>query len=112
MRLLVCGGRDFQAGDVFFQAMEALPFEPSLIIQGGARGADTLAKNWAYQKGVHCAEIRAMWHIHHKSAGMKRNRAMLQLRPDYVLAMPGGNGTDSMCDLATKQGVPVWRPWG
>jgi hypothetical protein len=53
MRVLVCGGRDYGQDEVeeqrLFEALDALhTTEPiELLIQGGARGADTMARLWA-----------------------------------------------------------------
>lgn len=35
------------------------------------------------------------------------NRAMLELRPDLVVAFPGGTGTAHMVSLAKKFGIEV-----
>jgi len=41
------------------------------------------------------------------AAGPIRNQWMLKYgKPDLVLALPGGAGTASMIDLASKAGVP------
>lgn len=63
MRLLVCGGRDY---DDFRKMTEILnEFRDkriiSIIIHGNARGADKLAGMWAKQKGVHTAVVDALW---------------------------------------------------
>lgn len=112
MILLVCGGRGFREIELFAQAIAGLPFTPTIIIQGGADGADRLAKQWASRNGIHCAEVRAMWENFGKAAGHKRNSAMLALKPDYCLAMPGGVGTRGMVGLCKRAGVVTWQPYG
>lgn len=111
MILLVCGGRNFNDQKALDNAMAELPFTPSLIVQGGARGADTLAKNWAIKKGIHYAEVPALWNYHNRGAGHKRNSAMLLLNPCYCLALPGGPGTDNMKNQCIKSNIPVWEPY-
>jgi hypothetical protein len=37
--------------------------EPDLIIQGGASGADRLAKKWALHNGVNCQQEPALWQL-------------------------------------------------
>jgi hypothetical protein len=112
MKLLVTGGRDFVDSVRFNEAMRQLPFKPDMIIQGGARGADTLAKHWAKANGVHPVTVDALWGFHGKAAGSLRNCAMLWLQPDYCLAMPGGSGTANMKQKAAEAGLPVWAPYG
>jgi hypothetical protein len=112
MILLVCGGRGFNDWAKFCDAMRGLPVAPTLIIEGDARGADRLAKTWASLEGVHCATVPPLWKQNGNAAGGDRNAAMLTLRPDYCLAMPGGSGTADMKRKASAAGVPVWAPWG
>jgi hypothetical protein len=110
MRLLVCGGRDFYDYDsVRIVLDEYLAAHPELhIAQGGARGADSLAAEWAVNRGVRVSTFLADWQTHGRSAGMKRNARMLRsFQPDAVLAFPGGKGTVHMCSVAAKAGVPV-----
>lgn len=111
MRVLVCGGRkynDYQAVDV---ALKSLPFEISIIIEGGARGADSLARAWAVKNKIHYAEVPALWSVYDKAAGFLRNEAMTLLNPEYCVALPGGAGTANMVSLCEKIGIPVWLPY-
>lgn len=111
MILLVCGGRAYVDYEAFCAAMRGLPFRPEVIIQGGARGADALAKAWARENGVHCAEVPALWNTFGKAAGSKRNAAMLALAPGYCLAMPGGAGTADMVRRCIDSKITVWEPY-
>lgn len=110
--VLVCGGRDFNDYNAFIRAMDALPFVISIIIEGGARGADSLAKRYAIEKGIHCAEVPALWDSFGKRAGHLRNEAMLLLNPKYCVAFSGGVGTQGMINLCKKENIPVWEPYG
>jgi hypothetical protein len=79
----------------------------SLIIHGGARGADTLAGNWGKQSGVHIAVVNALWDWYGKAAGHMRNDAMTLLRPELLLAFPGGRGTADMVTAARRHNISV-----
>lgn len=108
MIVLVCGGRDY-AGDVSCLGM----IDITLLIHGGARGADQRAAAWVREELlVHTCRVDAMWEQLGKSAGMERNKAMLLLKPEYVVAFPGGAGTAGMIRLAKAAGLPVWQPYG
>ena len=102
MIVLVTGGRNFSDRDKFNDVMDSLhfaqPFEA--VIHGAASGADTLANLWAFERGVQPVACPALWDYHGKPAGAKRNRAMLLLRPDLVIAFPGGKGTNDMVAAA------------
>lgn len=111
-KLLVCGGRDFTDYSKLELALKNLPFTPAIIIEGGYRGADTLAKQWAIYNSIHYAEVPALWEAFGGRAGPLRNYAMYLLNPEYCLAMPGGKGTQDMVNLCTTNNIPVWRPYG
>lgn len=115
MRVLVCGGRrygDFVRVSIALDALRAATVI-DVIIEGGATGADTLAHAWAKATGIRIESFPADWDLHGKAAGHIRNRKMLDHgRPDYVVAFPGGPGTADMVRQATREGLPVWRPYG
>jgi hypothetical protein len=115
-RILVCGGRDFKCREQLFQMLDTLagvsdeePLgEPVVIIHGAARGADSLADEWAVINWQTIEEYKAEWDKYGKRAGYIRNKRMLdEGKPDLVVAFPGGKGTAMMVDIATKAGVKV-----
>jgi len=112
MKLLICGGRTFNAYDQLDLAIRRLNQFPEIIIEGGAPGADRLARQWAKTNGFHFAEVPALWDYFNKGAGPRRNAAMLILKPDFCLAMPGGTGTADMIAKCQAANIPVWRPYG
>lgn len=133
MKLLVCGGRTFgDAPLVMPQSVELqraareraeqerrliwsflIDFHQStpvsLLIHGDARGADRAAGKWAQDAGVQEVICPANWKHFERRAGFLRNKAMLLLQPDLVVAFPGGSGTEDMCRQAEVAGVPVRR---
>ena len=113
MIVLITGGRDYTNHIDFDTAMSLLPFTPTLIVHGGARGADNLADLWSKKHGVFVVRMDALWDSHGKGAGPKRNQAMLHfIKPDYCVALPGGNGTADMVRRCEKAGIIVWKPYG
>ena len=111
MRALVCGGREFDNWELLSEVMESLDggsFENLTVIQGGAKGADFLARVWAKYHGREMEEYPADWKKHGKGAGAIRNQQMLDDgKPDLVIAFPGGVGTADMVRRAKKAGVEV-----
>jgi len=105
--VLVCGGRDYADRAFLFYTLSAEP-DITAIIQGGARGADEMAKEWAGANGVACEEFKANWAQYGRAAGPMRNARMLgDGKPDVVFAFPGGRGTADMIRQARKAGVKV-----
>jgi len=112
MRIVVTGGRDFSDGALVAKALSAVHRKHNidLLINGGARGADTLAANWARRAGIQVATVYADWRTHGKKAGILRNQQMLDAaKPDACVAFPGGRGTADMVARCAKAGLPVWQ---
>lgn len=110
VRVLVCGGRDYADGGRVFQVLShyhaSNPF--SVLIHGAARGADTLAGEWAEWAGVPVNPYPANWKMFGRAAGAMRNATMLRDgRPDVVIAFRGGVGTADMCRQARNANLPV-----
>lgn len=106
MIALVCGGRAYADFAAVCLCLDLIP-GVDLLIQGGANGADALAKRWARDRGIHCAQVDAYWELG-RMAGPARNHAMLLLKPDVVVAFPGGRGTEHMVKIARRAGIQVW----
>lgn len=112
MKLLVCGGRDYTDEREAFRVLDSIRLEHpvSMVIQGGARGADFLGRTWAERRLIPFAEYPADWNRHGKGAGPRRNQQMLDDgKPDLVVAFHGGVGTADMVRRAIDGGVPVKR---
>lgn len=85
---------------------EVTPF--TLIIEGGARGADRLARNYAKVMDIPCETYDAEWDKYGRGAGPIRNKRMLiEGKPDLVVAFPGGGGTANMIEQSRKAGIRV-----
>lgn len=119
MRVLVCGSREWNEPEVvsafvggFFGELCVPGADDLVVIEGGARGADRAAAEFAKRNPatVRLEEYPAKWDEYGKRAGMVRNKQMLdEGKPDVVLAFGYGRGTDMMVDLALAAGLPVYR---
>lgn len=130
MRVLVCGGRTFGVDDgvrmwiddqaviqrhvreqalftiILDQIHKRIPI--AQIIHGAAKGADSLANDWAFQKGVEVRLFPAEWDRYGRRAGPVRNAQMLREgQPDLVVAFPESRGTRHMVQIAREAGVGV-----
>jgi hypothetical protein len=110
VKVLVCGGRDYDDRDLVFIVLDRIHKETPIefVIQGEASGADALAREWAIDRKVALIGCHADWAKHGRAAGPIRNQDMIdRWEPSMVLAFPGGRGTADMVRRARKAGVPV-----
>lgn len=106
-RAIICGGRDYCEIEELMHALDAL--RPTFVIEGGARGADRLARVWAQVRGVPYKTVDADWNRLGKAAGHERNGRMLLEKPDRVIAFRGGKGTQNMVWQAREAHVATIR---
>jgi len=114
LRVLVCGARDYTNESKINEELDALfkAYGPFILIEGEAKGADTLAKRWGntHLPSMNMLPFPAQWSRFGRGAGPIRNIQMLeQGKPDLVLAFGGkkGTGTNHMVRIAKKAGVIV-----
>lgn len=102
--IVVSGGRDFSDQRCLNYVLDQIHKERNIVRlgEGGAKGADTLARTWAIARGVPYHTIDADWEQFGPAAGAIRNGELLRhLRPKLLVAFPtGGPGTRDMIDQA------------
>lgn len=116
MKVLICGSRfkglDFTEmltlSQIICKRVDLLP-QDTLVITGGAQGADWWAHNHAGHRGLARKVIRADWETHGKRAGIIRNLQMLDEKPELVIAFWDGKspGTKHTITEARKRGITV-----
>ena len=108
--LVVSGSRTFSNANIIAKHLQqALQKQPHLVlISGGAKGADALVKQWAYQHQVPCLVVPAKWSQYGKAAGPIRNNFMLTMGHG-LLAFPqaGSKGTVGVINKAKQLGLPT-----
>lgn len=115
-RILVCGGTEWSNIVMTEGVLDGYRQQfhergrPIAIVQGGARGADFIAKAWAEKHGIPCETFKADWNRYGRGAGPVRNSEMLATNPDLVVAFPGGRGTNDTVTKAEKLGIQVRKP--
>ena len=104
MTLAIIGSRDCPAVDI----EEYLDEMPDAIVSGGAKGADTCAREFATRKGIKMIEFLPDYKRYGRSAPLVRNRQIIDCC-DKVLAFWDGKskGTKYTIDYAEKMGKPV-----
>jgi hypothetical protein len=110
MRVLICGGRKFDDIALLYKTMNLIDARRDIttVIDGGAKGADNLGRQWGLSRGKNSQTYNANWSKYGRSAGPKRNTQMLvEGKPDLVVAFSGGFGTANMIKQAKASGVEV-----
>lgn len=110
IEVIVTGGRDFIDKDFLHKKLAELHRERKIVklIQGGARGADSMAEDWARFMDIPCHTEKAQWDRYGASAGPRRNLKMLLDFPSaVVVAFKGGTGTNHCVKQAEGMGREV-----
>src|SRR4051794_30189724 len=114
MRMLVTGSRSWTDWCTLMWAL-SLVWEPDAVLICGAcpRGADDLAARWWRYWGGRVEAWPAEWERYGRSAGVRRNAAMVAAGPDVCVAFVdhGSRGAMDTVARARAAGVPtfVWR---
>lgn len=87
----------------------------SEVVSGGARGADKVGERWAKEHDIPVRVIPALWGLHGRSAGYRRNEEMARYAMGYgsdggLIALWDGQspGTRHMIEVAGREGLEVW----
>jgi len=76
MKTIIAGSRTIIDPKVIEEAIAASGFTITEVVCGGAKGVDTLGKNWAVDRGIPVKMFPADWEAHGKAAGPIRNSEM------------------------------------
>ena len=110
IKLMVCGSRGITNEQFVFNAIDEYVAELNddvIIIEGEARGVDSIAKKWALTHNKQIMSFPAQWDLYGKSAGFRRNYDMVKAC-DYCLVLWDGQskGTKHDIDLCVKWNKP------
>lgn len=114
-KVLICGGREWRNREQTFRYLDDFHARTPIykVVHGAARGADTLAGEWARARGIPVAAYPVSnqeWRQNPGGAGHARNQRMLsQERPTHVIAFPGRGGTADMVRRAQRAGLSVFQ---
>ena len=110
MRILITGSREWWDHRAITTILDRMYcFNPLVIVHGGARGADSIARDWVEDwesfhqdltQEIHLAD----WDTYGKSAGHRRNGEMVASGIDLCLAFPMGEsrGTRGCIEMVRK----------
>ena len=116
MKILVCGSRTFSQRTAIWNTidkyLDGIEKNECIIIQGGAKGADLIAKEYCLDNGIKCVTVEAEWDKYGMAAGPIRNQKMLDMKPDLILAFSDkslnkSKGTRDMVARALKENIEL-----
>lgn len=109
MRTIIAGSRSVVDLSMVARAMERVPFKPSVVLCGCARGADTLGRYWAMIHGIPVEYFPADWDKWGRSAGAIRNSEMSRNAEAVVAIWDGRSpGTKILLDMVRLRDMPVY----
>ena len=83
------------------------PTHVGCVVAGGAKGVDTLARQWARRNKIEFVEYPAHWDKFGKKAGILRNHEMIDFCDILISFWDGkSKGTKETIEYAKKTGVP------
>lgn len=115
MKILICGDRDWTHWEPIHNFIDGMAFQEGeehlVIITGGARGADTIARDYAESLGIKTLTFPAEWDKYGRERLLVCNQKMLEAGPDKVFAfhndIANSKGTKDMVNRARKAGIPT-----
>ena len=124
MKLMITGSRVYRnaahIADIFGKVERKHGAENIILIQGAAKGADTLCAREAVKRGWKIESHPVNWDKKpdgsiNRAAGHERNARMIAREPDAVLAFfqPGDRnaGTQGAMLLAVRKNIPIICFW-
>jgi len=97
----IVGSRDFTDYAYFTKIVSVIPI--SLIVSGGAIGADSLAERYSIELNIPLVKHKPNWDMFGKAAGMIRNKLIVD-QSELVIAVwdDKSRGTKHLIDITTK----------
>jgi hypothetical protein len=109
MKILVTGDRNWSDKAAIEAALRE--YGATEVVEGEARGADSLARDVAESLGWKVYKFPADWDSYGKAAGVLRNSRMIEEKPDMVLAfhdsLKESRGTRDCVKRALARGYKV-----
>lgn len=110
--ILIAGSRNFSNEKRLAEILGKEVGADDIIVEGGATGVDSMAREWAEARGIAVIEIRADWKKYGRAAGPKRNDAMTAYIAEHggqaVFIWDGkSKGTKQCIDSAMKRTIPI-----
>jgi len=109
MKIAIIGSRDFNDYELLANTLNKLDI--TLIISGGAKGADGLAERYALEHSIETLIYKPDYKLYNRGAPLKRNLQIVD-ESDFVIAFWDGKsrGTKHAIEYAMSQNKSVINP--
>ena len=109
-KIIVAGSRNFMVKDFVFKKLDEIikGYKNVEIVEGGAKGVDYLAKQYAIEHNIPCKEFPANWNLYGRSAGILRNKDMASYSDVLIAFYNGSRGTSNMIKGAKDKGLDIY----
>jgi predicted Rossmann fold nucleotide-binding protein DprA/Smf involved in DNA uptake len=105
--ILVAGSRNFVNAERLAEILAENVGADDTIVEGGAKGVDAMARQWAEARDISVVEIRADWAKYGRAAGPKRNDAMTAFIAEHggraVFIWDGESKGTKQCILSARK---------
>lgn len=110
--VLTSGDRNWTSRETIIVVLSKFNGQDVTLVQGGARGADTMVVEVARQLEIPCTTITANWQQFGRAAGPIRNRQMLDTKPALLICFHDdifnkSKGTLDCYLEASRRGIPA-----
>ena len=107
MKIGVVGSRDFDDYKKLEKELNKIEGITE-IVSGGAKGADTLAREFAEKNDIKLTEFKPDYEQYGRGAPIRRNKKIVEYS-DQIIAFWDGEsrGTKNTIDIAEKQDKPI-----
>ena len=104
MKILIAGSRSITSFDLAPHVPEGV----ELVITGGAKGVDTLAEEFARERGIPTLTVKPAYERYGRAAPIRRDEEMVDMA-DAVLVIWDGvsRGSRHTAEYAKRKGKPV-----
>jgi hypothetical protein len=103
MKLAIVGSRSFCNEELLEKSLESLKERVTMVVSGGAKGADSLAESWANKYGIPTKVFKPDWQKYGRGAGMIRNKDIIESCDQCVAFWDGkSKGTENSISLCKK----------
>ena len=109
MKVIIAGSRDIHDYEALKEAIEESQYDISVVVSGGAKGADALGERYADEMNIPLHVYLADWKNKGRAAGPIRNVKMAE-NADALIALWDGKskGTRHMIETAQKMKLFVY----
>lgn len=103
MKVAIIGSRGFKDYELMKRCLDPVKEKITLIVSGGARGADTLGEVYAEENSIPTKILLPDWETQGKVAGFLRNKQIVE-NADIIIAFWDGEskGTQHSFKLAKE----------